>query len=107
MTTLRRVLLIAIVTLVGSGGRLGALPGSDVDNLWFDQNFGVIGEHEILCDGTHYVWGQQSGVFRSVLTESCDTGSYAKTCSYYDSTYGWTDYSCDGPPPCGFDVTCP
>lgn len=110
MITLRRVFLIAIVTLVsvGSGGHLGALPGSEVDILYYDQNFNVIGEHAIVCSGGHLVWGEQSGAFRSIDSDSCNSGGNFSGCSYFSSTnLWWVDYSCDDPPPCGFDVTCP
>jgi hypothetical protein len=108
MITLKRVLLIAVVTLVcsASGSRLGALPGSESDTVYYDQNFNMIGEHAITCSGAHYIWGEQSGVFRGIETDSCNTDAYSRQCSYY-GTSGWTDYSCDDPPPCGFDVTCP
>jgi hypothetical protein len=110
MTTLKRVLLIAIVTLVtlvGSGGRLGALPGSESDTVYYDQDMNMIGEHAITCSGAHYIWGQQSGVFRGIETDSCNTDAYSRQCAYFSGTWGWTDYSCDDPPPCGYGVTCP
>jgi hypothetical protein len=108
MTTLRRVFLIAIVTLVCSAGgsKLAALPGSDVDTLYYDQNFNVIGEHAIICSGAHYIWGEQSGAFRSIDSESCNSDSYSRQCAYYGS-WGWVSYSCDDAPPCGYGVTCP
>lgn len=108
MITLKRVLLIAFVTLVVSGGRLGALPGSESDTVYYDQNMNLVGEHAITCSGAHYIWGQQSGVFRGVEIDSCNTDAYARGCSYFSSSnLWWVDYSCDDPPPCGFDVTCP
>jgi hypothetical protein len=107
MKTLSRILLIAIVTLVGSGGHIGALPASDLDVLYYDQNFNWIGEHAIICSGAHYDWGEHSGAFRQTITESCNTDDYSKQCSYLSNDLTWTTYSCDEPPPCGFDVTCP
>jgi hypothetical protein len=109
MITLRRVLLIAFVTLVCSGGvsRLAALPGSESDTVYYDQDMNLIGEHAITCSGAHYIWGQQSGVFRGIEVDSCNTDGYSRQCSYFSGTWGWTDYSCDDPPPCGYGVTCP
>ena len=107
MKTLRIAFLIAAIVFIGTTGtRIDALPGADVDTLYYDQNFGVIGEHEIICSGAHYIWGQQSGVFRSQLSESCDTGAYSKQCWWMSECCGWMEYSCDDPPPCGYDVSC-
>jgi hypothetical protein len=106
MTMAKRVLLVAIVLLITAVYPIGALPGSESDTTYYDLDMNLIGEHVITCSGAHYVWGSQTGVYRSAEVDSCNTDNYSRTCSYSSSCCGWLDYSCDDPPPCGNGANC-
>lgn len=64
-----------------------ALPGSEVENFYYDANMNLIGEKDILCGGYHYTWGITTGpqaVYRATNTSSCETGSGTWGCYYFD-----------------------
>jgi hypothetical protein len=63
-----------------------ALPSGEVDNYFWDANWNMIGEKDILCDGTHYTWGVTTAApHRTTLSSSCDTGGGTWGCFYWDS----------------------
>ena len=61
-----------------------ALPNGEVDNTYYDADLNMVGEKDILCDGSHYTWGITTGTaFRSTLSASCDSGFGVTGC------YAW------------------
>jgi hypothetical protein len=75
------------------------LPSNDTDTFYYDSNNNWVAEHEILCDGSHYDWGDESlanpGTTTQVIT-SCDPGQpTGKTCYYNVDDHGmWTLVYC-------------
>jgi hypothetical protein len=90
---MKRIVIAAVATLLLSMSfvvsPVKALPSSEVDNYYYDANWNWVGEHDILCDGTHYVWGITTGTaHRTTLTTRCDSGGGAWGCFYWDSSCG-------------------
>lgn len=62
-----------------------ALPGAEVDNTYYDADLNIVGEKDILCDGTHYTWGITNGTaFMSSMSSSCDSGFGTTGCYQWD-----------------------
>ena len=66
-----------------------ALPQGAVYNYFYDANWELIGEKDILCDGSHYTWGVTSGAAHMTgYSEPCSTGGGTWHCYYWDSECG-------------------
>src|SRR3982751_2343963 len=66
-----------------------ALPQGAVYNYFYDADWNLIGEKDILCDGAHYTWGVTSGAAHmDGYSESCSTGEGTWRCYYWDDQCG-------------------
>jgi hypothetical protein len=98
MKKLKRLLQISVtVALLMAMPPLFALPGNDIDNLYYTSNEGgeLVGEREILCDGTHYNWGVTTN-YRSTTTFSCQGGTEPFTTCYWFNGGWWQEIPCWG-----------
>ena len=77
--------LIAVVVFVSAGSSIRALPNQEVDSYYYDAAMNMIAEHDILCNGAHYDWGDNTGwVYLWQERYDCASGGSFSQCSYRD-----------------------
>ena len=62
-----------------------ALPQNEVNNYYYDADWNLVGEKDILCSGAHYTWGITTGTAHmSSLSSSCSVGGGYWRCYHWD-----------------------
>ena len=89
MKSIAAVAAAALLMMLLPAPTAHALPQGAVYNYYYDADWNLIGEKDILCSGAHYTWGVTTGAAHmSGYSESCSTGQGQWRCYYWDDGCG-------------------
>ena len=95
-----RLAFLILLVIVAVVNRTYSLPESEVRRIfWSDETrTAIAGEKWILCDGTHYSWGDRTNWTMTEASPCAGGGSCAITCE--ECTSPWPGPTCHSVP-CG------